>query len=114
MKPTDDLLPNPDVAGDGIALFESLVIAVRFLRRGARPTFTVWDAIDEALRWHSNRDINWEAHDPLAASLTHLQATEVDVADGIAIAVERWLDAAAAIFNDGAAWVFGRAWSDVG
>ncbi len=93
MNPTDDLIPATDVAGDGLALFESLVVAVRFLRRGARPTLTVWDAIDEALRWHSNREIDWDARDPLAISLGHLLSTEPDVSDGLTTAIDRWLDA---------------------
>ena len=30
-----------------------LVAAVDHLRRGLRPGITVWDAIEEALRWHT-------------------------------------------------------------
>ena len=105
MNPTDDLTPATDIAGDGLALFESLVIAVRFLRRGPRPTLTVWGAIDEALRWYSHREIDWDARDPLAISLSHLISTEPDVADGLTSAIDRWLDAASILYNDDATWM---------
>lgn len=38
-----------------------LVAAVDHLRRGIRPGITVWDAIEEALRWHTPRT---DEHDP--------------------------------------------------
>lgn len=104
MKPTDDLIPAAEVAGDGLALFDSLVVAVRFLRRGPRPTLTVWGAIDEALRWHSNREIDWDARDPLAISLGHLLSTEPDVSDALTAAIGRWLDSVSTAYNDGAHW----------
>ncbi len=105
MNPVNDLIPATDIAGDGLALFGSLVVAVRFLRRGSRPTLTVWGAIDEALRWHSNREVDWEARDPLAISLGHLLSTEPDVSDGLTAALGRWLDAASMGYNDGATWM---------
>jgi hypothetical protein len=104
MNAVDDLLPPQPVAGDGVALFDALVVAVRFLRRGARPTLTVWAALDEALRWQSNRDIDLAAADPLAISLTDLLSIELDTSDGLANAINGWLDTTAQTFNDGAAW----------
>lgn len=111
MNAIDDLLPPQPVADDGVALFDALVVAVRFLRRGPRPTLTVWAALDEALRWQSSRDIDWTANDPLAASLAHLLSTECHAADGLAIAINDWLDATAATFNDAVAWSEVGRWS---
>jgi len=110
---------------DGATWLLDLVSAVDHLRRGHRHAFTVWDALEEALRaWVTVRrgedgdpvrsaaggdDLPWDAADPLASTLA-------DVLDALAVephldaravfqqAVRRWVLDVAACSNDGALW----------
>ena len=89
-----------------------LVAAVDHLRRGIRPGITVWDAIEEALRWHTPStdghdpaEPDWDDPDPLRSTLTRF----LDHATGPAsveaqIAVRHWILAMAARYNDGHHW----------
>ena len=89
-----------------------LVAAVDHLRRGIRPGVTVWDAIEEALRWHTPStdgldlpEPNWDDPDPLRGTLTRF----LDHATGPAnveaqVAVRHWILAMAARYNDGHHW----------
>jgi len=89
-----------------------LVAAVDHFRRGIRPDITVWDAIEEALRWHTPStdghdpvEPRWDDPDPLRSSLARF----LDHATGPAsveaqIAVRRWVLAMAARYNDGQHW----------
>ena len=89
-----------------------LVAAVDHLRRGIRPGITVWDAIEEALRWHTPRtdgdepvEPAWDDPDPLHGTLARFLdhstgPTNVDAQ----IAVRHWILAMAARYNDGHHW----------
>lgn len=110
---------------DGATWLLDLVSAVDHLRRGHRHQFTVWGALEEALRaWvfehHAQKasqngqepgrgDLPWDAPDPLAVTLAevldvlagepHLEARVV-----LQQAVRRWVLDLAARANDGACW----------
>lgn len=104
MNPLEDLLDAEDAPADnGIALVTELAAAVTWLRRGAMPGLTVWDAIEQALR--SGTEADWRAPDPLRAAL---QATVVDqralMAHLLADAIRLWLARTSHLFNDDIAW----------
>ena len=106
MSATEDL----DAAGEPLdeagSLLILLVAAVDYLRRGVRPGFTVWDAFEEALRWQLNVDEDWTATDPLGRVLRMTLGSDdhKSIADAFGIAVRRWVQASAAIHNDGLTW----------
>lgn len=119
---SDDLADEEDLAAGGTHLLD-LVAAVDFLRRGDRPGLTVWDALDEALRWWTAERIGltdgapepdlvqagWGDPDPLCASLrTFLAVSMLDdcVSVDIALqqAVRRWCAAIAVSNNDCEPW----------
>ena len=81
---TNPLVDHPDrepLAEGGTWLLD-LVAAVDHLRRGHRPGLTVWDALEEALRWTtSDDDAAWDTPDPLAATLRQL-LDQTDTAGG--------------------------------
>ena len=110
---------------DGATWLLDLVSAVDHLRRGHRHAFTVWDALEEALRaWVTERrsedgdadrsaargdDLPWDVPDPLASTLAEvLDALAVEPQlDARAVfqqAVRRWVLDLAAGSNDGALW----------
>ena len=114
-----------DDLADGATWLLDLVSAVDHLRRGHRHQFTVWDALEEALRaWVTERltengepegstahrhDLPWDAPDPLASTLVEvLHALAFDPhLDAHAVfqqAVRRWVLDVAASSNDGALW----------
>lgn len=84
-----------------------LAVTVDFLRRGDRPGLTVWDALEEALRWWIDEQAGATGgapnaeHEPQGASLdrTLVQALELlepdprtNAAVAIQQAIRRWLD----------------------
>lgn len=84
-----------------------VIAAVDFLRRGHRPGFTVWDAIEEALRTPvpSVDDSGANSADPLRDSLGRLLAsTSTPVAVALQAAIRRWVEATADRFNNGHHW----------
>ena len=110
---------SEDLTEGGSHLLD-LVAAVDFLRRGDRHGLTVWDALEEALRWWTAEqasavagvsdpelaDLVWGDSDPLRSSLTHLLAATDTVATDVAIqqAVRRWAATMSSLYNDGAPW----------
>lgn len=105
MTPLDDLLDAEEAPADnGIALMTELVAAVSWLRRGAMPGLTVWDAIEQALRWRSGTDADWRKPDPVRAALQVAIVSPQAVADVLAEAIRSWLAATSQSFNDGVVW----------
>lgn len=119
---SDDLADDEDLAAGGTHLLD-LVSAVDFLRRGDRPGLTVWDALDEALRWWASGRIGltegapdsdvvqggWGDPDPLRTSLRTLLAVsalgnEISVDLALQQAVRRWCAALAVFHNDRDPW----------
>lgn len=109
-----------DAGGEWLA---ELVAAVDFLRRGDRFGLTVWDALEEAIRWWASErasaivgvadpeqaDLRWNDPDPLRRSLTALlTASELDPATPVDIAlqqaVRRWVATMAERHNDSCPW----------
>lgn len=105
MTPIDDLEPAAEPLDDGGILLMQLATAVEYLRRGIRPGFTVWDAIEEATRWHAGLEPDWESRDPLARALTSALAdTRLGAAETLSMALRHWLSAAGEAFNDSLPW----------
>ena len=89
-----------------------LVAAVDHLRRGLRPGITVWDALEEALRWRTPDtdgdepvEPAWDDADPLRSTVGRF----LDRASGLTsveaqTAVRYWVLAMAARYNDGHHW----------
>ena len=105
MNALDDLLP-PATLDDGGELLTQLVAAVNFLRRGASPGLTVWDAMEQALRIFGNFEADWLDPDPLMRAIRvstsiigHLTTAEV-----ITAAIREWLSAMSSIYNEGVPW----------
>lgn len=100
-----------------------VVAAVDYLSRGHRPGFTVWDAVEEALRWYTAHlvagdddalaalaaaELPWDDPDPLRTALERLVAHQPPTDDGggtsseaINVALAGWLCAMAHDYNDG-------------
>lgn len=105
MTSLDDLEPPAEPLENGGILLMQLAAAVDYLRRGVRPGFTVWDAIEEAMRWHTGIEPDWESRDPLARSLTKALADHRSgAAETFSMALRHWLSAAAEAFNDSLPW----------
>jgi hypothetical protein len=105
MTPLNDLLDAEDAPTDnGIVLMTELVAAVTWLQRGAMPGLTVWDAIEQALRWRSGTDADWREPDPLRAALQIAIVNPRALSDVLAEAIRSWLTATSQSFNDGIAW----------
>jgi hypothetical protein len=106
MNPLDDLF---DVAGapddDGIALMAELVGAVTWLRRGAMPGLTVWDAMEHALRLRSGTEVDWHETDPFRTALqSAINEPAAPLAHVFDDALRWWLAATCDVFNDGIEW----------
>ena len=107
--PDDQAVESLDAGGTWLL---DLVAAVDHLRRGIRPGITVWDAIEEALRWHtpsSHQDgpvePRWDDPDPLRSALVRFLDHSTGPASVEAqIAVRHWVLAMAARYNDGHHW----------
>lgn len=102
-----------------------VISAVDYLSRGPRPGLTVYDALEEALRWHTASliagiddvlagrtvgQLPWNDPDPLRTALDAL-VTHQPAADGgptsdhsIHSALRAWADQMAAEYNDGHRW----------
>lgn len=106
MSPLDDLEPNHRLLDQAGVLLVQLVAAVDYLRRGIRPGFTVWDALEEALRWHAGFDGDWTTNDPLGRTirLAFQDDGRISSAEIFNTALRRWVEAAAAIYNDSLTW----------
>jgi hypothetical protein len=106
MSPIDDLLDSYGApADDGIVLMTELIAAVSWLRRDAMPCLTIWDEIDEALRWQSKTTADWREPDPLRRALQIAIAdTRSPVASVLEAALRSWLTATSQSFNDDVAW----------
>lgn len=109
---TTDDNPNDhsvEALAEGGTWLLDLVAAVDYLCRGHRPNFTVWDALEEALRWttviEADDQTTWNTDDPLASALRRvLDATEPPVAARLQRAVRHWVIAMANRCNNGAYW----------
>lgn len=99
-----------------------VVDAVDYLSRGHRPGFSVWDAVEEALRWYTAHlvagddealvavaaaDLPWDDTDPLRTALERLvvhhppgDQTEGTTADAVDAALADWLAEMAREYND--------------
>lgn len=101
-----------------------VVAAVDYLSRGHRPGFTVWDAVEEALRWYTAHlvaghddalaavvaaELPWDDPDPLLTVLERFVEHQPPVADegegasaeAINVALTDWLCAMANDYNEG-------------
>lgn len=99
--------PSVESLADGGTWLLDLVAAVDHLRRGHRPGLTVWDALEEAVRWATSVDDEsvWDTPDPLANSLRRfLDQSNPPAADRLQGAVRRWVLAMADRFNSGQHW----------
>jgi hypothetical protein len=114
--------PTPEKVDDGAGHLLDLVAAVDFLRRGDRHGITVWDALEEAIRWWNAEtasvidgvpdpdiaDLRWGDPDPLRhtiaifTTLTDRTGTETPV--GLQQAIRRWSSTMSAWHNDGRPW----------
>lgn len=107
--PEDHAVEPLDAGGTWLL---DLVAAVDHLRRGIRAGITVWDAVEEALRWHTSTadgtepsEPAWEDPDPLRSTVGRF----LDRASGptsveAQTAVRHWVLAMAARYNDGHHW----------
>ena len=107
---------------EGRAWLLDLVAAVDYLRRGIRPNITVWDALEEALRWWTEEELAtngalapelcegfWEWEDPLREVLRGLidlldHGDNLDAATVTQQAIRRWTTIMGARFNAGYPW----------
>ena len=106
MTPLDDLGPNNEPLEDAGGLLLQLVAVVDYFGRGSRPGFTVWDAIEEALRWHAHIEPDWTDPDPLlrAIRLSFPGDGTVTAATAFNAAIRRWVNATATAYNDSFPW----------
>ena len=97
---------DPEQLADGGTWLLDVVAAVDFLRRGHRPGFTVWDAIEEALRlaYSDVEDDTGSSTDPLAVAMLGFASSTSDAPAHLQTAVRRWVAAMADRFNDGQHW----------
>jgi len=113
--------PFLDDPVDGTVWLLELVIAVEFLRRGDRTNLTVWDALEEAIRWWTTErnsaldgvvdpdvaDLTPDEPGALGDALSRLTCalrTQPDANAELALqqAVRRWCTSMSAIHNEGA------------
>ena len=102
-----------------------VISAVDYLSRGPRPALTIYDALEEALRWHTAAliagvddgfaalavgQLPWDDPDPLRTALDGLVAHQPSAEEGptsdrtIHSALGAWADQMAAEYNDGHRW----------
>lgn len=118
----NDSETTEDLALGGTWLLD-LVSAVDFLRRGDRHGLTVWDALEEAVRWWVAErvslidgvpdpdiaDLVWGDPDPLRTALRRLlAASAIDDTVTIDVAMQqaarRWITTMAERYNDDQPW----------
>lgn len=103
-------------------IWRSVAVAVDYLAATSRPGLTVWDALEETVRWWTiewtapgsdpSAATPWNDPDPLRSSLDQLLGVvaAASVPDGHALpmvldaALEAWLEAMADRYNDGIAF----------
>lgn len=111
---------NQEPLDEGGAWLLDLVAAVGYLRRGIRPDFNVWDALEEALRWWTTEqhcrdtgapdpDAAWNWEDPLLETLrwlvNHLDdQPDVTASEAFQQAIRHWTLTMADRFNGGYRW----------
>ena len=113
--------PHPEPLEEGGSQLLDVVSVVDHMRRGVRPGFTVWIAIEEALRWWvdehqasvngapDNDDLDLEDPDPLRTALVRF-VDILDVSDQLVAgealqqAVRRWVTTMSDHYNKGHAW----------
>jgi hypothetical protein len=106
----------------GAGYLLDLVAAVDFLRRGDRHGITIWDAMEEAIRWWNAEtasvisgvpdpdlaELPWGDPDPLRHALANLATladhTGTDTAVALQQAIRRWTTTMAAWHNDTHPW----------
>ena len=115
--------PQRDRSGDGSGVWLEVVAAVDHLCVTTRFGFTVWDALEEALRWwtavrlapaagteHAGVvELPWDDPDPLRSTLERVFAVvgSVGTLDGaefgdvLTAALEAWVERIARVHNDG-------------
>ena len=94
-----------DEPAEGGTWLLDLVAAVDHLRRGIRPDITVWDALDEALRWLlTETDASPDTPDEIAVAIVDAVATNTDSMITIQTAIRRWVVAMADRYNEGHHW----------
>jgi hypothetical protein len=114
--------PTPEDLGDGAGHLLDLVAAVDFLRRGDRHGLTVWDALEEAIRWWNAEaasvisgvpdpdlaELRWGDPDPLhhtlAAFATLTERTGAETQVGLQQAIRRWTATMSVWHNDSHSW----------
>lgn len=111
---TDDLFTPDDTEplGEGGTWLLDLVAVVDHFNRGYRPGFTVWDALEEAIRHALPTETDdgdtssSESSDPLADALRCVanQPSPPPVALRLQRAVRRWVIEMAQRSNSGAYW----------
>jgi hypothetical protein len=114
--------PASERLDDGGGYLLEVVSAVSFLRRGDRHGLTVWNAIEEALRWWTaeavstiagvadpdSADLRWGDPDPLKGTLASFlmaaETTSIDADIAFQQSIRRWAAAMAGLYNDGQPW----------
>ncbi len=103
-----------------------VISAVDYLTRGHRPGLTVYDALEEALRWHSAWPVGfhdeeslpaeaaklpWDDPDPLRTAVQQLVADnppsaeqDATISTPIHHALASWVHHMSAMFNDDRRW----------
>jgi hypothetical protein len=101
-NPFGDTDQNEETTAVGGTWLLDLVASVDHLRRGIRPGFTVWDALEESLR---TGEPDWADPDPLRTALAALLDRSSGPIDReLQAAVRRWVLAAADRYNAGHHW----------
>lgn len=98
---------DSEALAEGGTWLLDLVAAVDHLRRGHRPGFTVWDAVEEALRWTApagDTEEPWDSPDPVRESLGRFLDTPGPTAERLQGAVRRWVTVMADRYNNGHHW----------
>jgi hypothetical protein len=113
-------------ASDHGGVWLEVVSAVDYLAAAHRPGLTVWDAVDEAIRWwtmelldpragfppHHGVELPWCDPDPLRSTIERLLAAVAPASgpdgaalpDALTAALATWVGAMADEFNDGQAF----------
>ncbi len=103
---TDDFKPDPDADAaepldEGGTWLLDLVSAVDHLRRGYRPSFTVWDAISEAIEW---ADAGQDNNRSPATRRARAAASASEEHEAFQCAVRTWVTVMAERYNAGYQW----------
>ena len=111
---------DPEPLSEAGAVLLDLVAAVDFLRRGIRPGFNVWDALEEALRnWtieeHTHTsgapdpEAIWAWKDPLVETLRWTiqildDQHDASASEAFQQAIRHWTTTMSDRFNSGCEW----------